>query len=64
MPPVDLLQNNTMKQIIRMCAEHNLDLKAVRLEKEQIRLIENLADKMDKSFSQTMRVIIDKYFKR
>jgi hypothetical protein len=28
MPPVDLLQNNTMKQIIRMCAEHNLDLKA------------------------------------
>ena len=40
------------------------DLKAVRLEKEQIRLIENLADKMDKSFSQTMRVIIDKYFKR
>ena len=28
MPPVNLLQNNTMRQIIRMCVEHNLSLKA------------------------------------
>lgn len=40
------------------------DLKAVRLEKDQIKLIENLADKMDISFSQATRMIIDKYFKR
>lgn len=40
------------------------DLKGVRLDKEQVRLIENLADKMDMSFSQVTRLIIDKYFKR
>jgi len=39
------------------------EMKAVRLEKEQIRLIGNLADKMDISFSQATRVIINKYFK-
>jgi hypothetical protein len=39
------------------------DLKAVRLEKEQIKLIESLADKMELSFSQTIRIIINKYFK-
>jgi hypothetical protein len=39
------------------------DLKAIRLEKEQIRLIENLADKLELSFSQTTRIIINKYFK-
>ncbi len=39
------------------------DLKAVRLEKEQIRLIENLADKLELSFSQATRMIINKYFK-
>ena len=40
------------------------EMRAVRLEKDQIKLIENLADKMEISFSQATRMIIDKYFKR
>jgi len=40
------------------------DLKGVRLEKEQIKLVENLADKLELSFSQAIRLIINKYFKK
>ena len=39
-------------------------MKACRLEKEQIRLIDNLADKMGIGFSKAMRLIINKYFKK
>ena len=39
------------------------DFKGIRLEKEQIKLIENLADKLELSFSQATRMIINKYFK-
>jgi len=38
--------------------------KAVRLTPTQIELITNQANKLEMNFSQTLRVIIDKYYKK